>query len=490
MAAIDSLLRVMTLRGAEAMIISTGQVPTLRRGGQAEPMAMPPIDPLMVLGFIDELAVGPDRAVLDERGSLEVGCAVGGDHYAIGIERTTSGFRLLVRAAKAPPRPAPRPAPPPSTPTPAVAPPRPSVSAPPPPARAAADTAAVAAMIDAAAHRAASDLILTAGLPPWARVDGAMLELGFAAPTDDELHAWLTAVAGEGAARELAADGATDFALSHGELRLRGHAFHHERGTGVALRLLRTEVPTLAELGLPEELTSLIALRSGLVLVAGPTGAGKSTTLVALIGHLNRTAARHVVTLEDPIEFLHTPARALIHQREIGRHAASFAAGLRAALRENPDVIVVGELRDPETIAIALTAAETGHLVIGTVHAAGAGSAVERLTDAFAAHQQRQARTQLAAALRCVVTQHLLPTRTGGRAVAIERVPITPAVATLIRNDELHMLSTHIQTGRDLGMIPLERSLARLARTGVVELGVARAAAADHDYFDRALRAG
>ena len=252
--------------------------------------------------------------------------------------------------------------------------------------------------------------------------------------------------------------------------------------------MLRTDVPTMTSLGLPDDLTGLIGLRSGLVLIAGPTGSGKSTTLVALIAHLNRTRARHVVTLEDPIEYLHTPDRCLIHQREIGRHAASFATGLRAALREAPDVIVVGELRDPETISIALTAAETGHLVLGTVHAPGAGGAVDRLIDAYPAHQQDQARGQLAATLRCVVTQYLLPARSGGRAVAIERVPITTAIAALIRNDELQMLGTHVQTGRDAGMVPLERSLARLVRAGVVEPALARAVAIDHDYFERALK--
>jgi twitching motility protein PilT len=514
MAAIDSLLRVMSLRGAEAMIISTGQVPTLRRGGAAEPMAMPPIDPLMVRGFIDELAVGPARDALEERGSLEVTCAVGADHFAIAIERTTQGYRLLVRPTRAP-RPSPTSAPPataaPATTSPPAVPTaaRPSPPSPPPPAAApaapapvvaprapiedgpaAASTAAFDALIEHAGARQASDLLLTAGLAPRVRIDGELVELDERAPTDADLAAWVAAHGGAAATAELEGDGATDFAFTVGELRLRAHAFHHERGLALALRLLRTAVPTVTSLGLPEDLTSLISARAGLVLIAGPTGAGKSTTLVALVGHLNRTRARHVITLEDPIEFLHAPDRALIHQREIGRHATSFAAGLRAALRESPDVLVVGELRDPETIAIALTAAETGHLVLGTVHAAGAGGAIERLIDAYPAHQQRQARSQLAAVLRAVVTQHLVPTRSGGRAVAVERVPTTAAVAALIRNDELQMLATHVQTGRDAGMIPLERSLARLVRSGVVDLAVARAAAADLDYFDRAVRAG
>jgi twitching motility protein PilT len=269
---------------------------------------------------------------------------------------------------------------------------------------------------------------------------------------------------------------------------LRGHGFQHERGAGVALRLIRRDVPTLDRLGLPADLADLVKLRSGLVLVAGPTGSGKSTTLVALVAQLERTRAAHVVTLEDPIEYLHETERCLVHQREVGHHVASFADGLRAALREAPDVIVVGELRDRETIAVALSAAETGHLVLGTVHAPGAGVAVDRLIDAFPEHQQRQARTQLAAVLRTVVTQHLLPARRGGRVVALERVPVTPAVASLIRKNELHMLGTHIQTGREAGMIPLEKSLARLVRSQQVDAAVARAVAADLDFFDYSLR--
>jgi Tfp pilus assembly pilus retraction ATPase PilT len=301
MAAIDSLLRVMSLRGAEAMIISTGQVPTLRRGGAAEPMAMPPIDPLMVRGFIDELAVGPARDALEERGSLEVTCAVGADHFAIAIERTTQGYRLLVRPTRAP-RPSPTSAPPataaPATTSPPLPPAvptaaRPTPPSPPPPAApapvvaprapiedgpAAASTAAFDALIEHAGARQASDLLLTAGLAPRVRIDGELVELDERAPTDADLAAWVAAHGGAAATAELEGDGATDFAFTVGELRLRAHAFHHERGLALALRLLRTAVPTVTSLGLPEDLTSLISARAGLVLIAGPTGAGKSTT--------------------------------------------------------------------------------------------------------------------------------------------------------------------------------------------------------------------
>jgi twitching motility protein PilT len=496
MAAIDSLLRVMSLRGAEAMIISTGQVPTLRRGGHAEPMAMPPLDPVMVMAFVDELVPAPTRAALDDKGSADVQHAVGNDGYAIAIERTTTGFRLLVRQARpaitavpatpvgAPPR-APAATPPARVPDPVAA---PAATAAPVAARPAPNIAALVAAVSHAAARRASDLLLSSGLAPRVRIDGELIELDDAAADADALRALVAHLGGDAALATLDRDGAVDFGATIGAARVRGHGFHHERGVGVALRVLRTDVPTLSGLGLPEDLTALVTARSGLVLVAGPTGSGKSTTLVALVGYLNHSRARHVITLEDPIEFLHEPDRCLIHQREIGRHAPTFASGLRAALREAPDVIVVGELRDAETIAIALTAAETGHLVLGTVHAPGAGGAIDRLIDAYPAHQQDQARAQVAAALRCVLTQHLLPTRNGGRAVALERAPVTPAIAALIRKNELQMLQTHLQTGRDAGMVPLERNLARLARSGLVDTAVARAAAVDLDYFDRALR--
>ncbi|HVK74886.1 MAG TPA: PilT/PilU family type 4a pilus ATPase, partial [Kofleriaceae bacterium] len=351
----------------------------------------------------------------------------------------------------------------------------------------------IRALIAHAAARHASDLLLSESRPPRLRVDGEVVALDEPVSTADEMLGFLAAAGAAAASTRdiaaiLASHGSVDLGATVDEQRLRAHGFRHERGLGLALRLIRRDVPTARQLGLPDDLTDLVRLRSGLVLVAGPTGSGKSTTLVALIEHLNRTAAAHVVTLEDPIEYEYAPAGCLIHQREIGRHAPTFADGLRAALREAPDVIVVGELRDRDTIAVALSAAETGHLVLGTVHAPGAAVAIDRLIDAFPEHAQRQARSQLAAVLRVIVTQHLLPTRTGGRAPAIERVPVTTAVATLIRKNELQMLATHVQTGRDAGMIPLEKSLARLVKAGTIDARTARAAATDLDFLELSLR--
>jgi twitching motility protein PilT len=217
------------------------------------------------------------------------------------------------------------------------------------------------------------------------------------------------------------------------------------------------------------------------VLVTGPTGSGKSTTLASLIDLLDQRRAAHVITLEDPIEYRFAARRCIIHQRELGTHIPTFATGLRAALREAPDVILLGELRDRDTIAAALTAAETGHLVLATLHAPNAVGAIDRVIDAFTDAQQRQVRHQLAASLRTVVTQFLLPRRDGGRVPAIELVPVTPAVCNIIRKGDLHTLPTAIQSGRDAGMIPLERSLAKLLDTGTVAPKVVQRIAADHD---------
>jgi twitching motility protein PilT len=264
-------------------------------------------------------------------------------------------------------------------------------------------------------------------------------------------------------------------------VRVRVNAFDHMGGCAIAARLVRERVPSLADLALPAEVGNVVDQRDGLVLVCGPTGSGKSTTLASLIDLLDQRRAAHVITLEDPIEYRFAARRCMIHQRELGTHIPTFAAGLRAALREAPDVILLGELRDRDTIAAALTAAETGHLVLATLHAPNAVGAIDRVIDAFPDSAQRQVRHQLAACLRTVITQFLLPRRDGGRAPAIELVPVTPAVCNIIRKGDLHTLPTAIQSGRDAGMIPLERSLAKLLDAGTVAPKVVQRIAADHD---------
>ena len=313
------------------------------------------------------------------------------------------------------------------------------------------------------------------------RVDGRLEPLDV--PTDDhELAALVAAlVARANADAPGNPPGGADLSLEVDGTRARVNAFQHLGGSAIAARLIRDRVPGLAELALPGELGAVVDHRDGLVLVCGPTGSGKSPTLASLVDLIDQRRAAHVITLEDPIEFRFHARRGIIHQREIGTHAPSFAAGLRAALREAPDVILLGELRDRDTIAAALTAAETGHLVLATLHAPSAAGAIDRMIDAFPEGTQRQIRWQLAAVLRTVITQYLLPRQGGGRAPAIELVPATSAVCNIIRKGDLHTLPTAIQSGRDAGMVPLERSLARLLETGVVSAAAVKKIAADHD---------
>jgi twitching motility protein PilT len=328
----------------------------------------------------------------------------------------------------------------------------------------------------------ASDLLLSSGHGVRVRIGGELHAVDHSL-TEADVLSLLSAM--PAADEELAARGSCDFALdlrTQGGRRYRVNLFRQQHGVSAALRSLRDSAPTLRQLQLPESLADLARLPHGLVLVTGQSGAGKSTTLVALVEELNRTSSRHVITLEDPIEYEYAPRRALIHQREVGTHLESFAEGLRAALRESPDVILVGEMRDAETIAAALTAAETGHLVLSTLHAASAEMALDRIIDSFPEAQQRQVRVQLACVLRAVFTQFLLPCRTSPtRVPAYELLLVNSAVSAMIREDKCHQIPSQIQTGRDSGMIPLDRVLAQLLRDRRIEAAVARTIAREPD---------
>ena len=267
--------------------------------------------------------------------------------------------------------------------------------------------------------------------------------------------------------------------------------FTHLAGISAALRPLWENIPPLDELHLPDRLHALVAPPSGLVLVAGLAGSGKSTTMAVLVEHLNSTRARHIITLEDPIEFVFTRRRSVVHQREVGTHIDSFASGLRAALRESPDVILVGELRDRETIALALTAAETGHLVLATIHSASAMTAIDRIVDVFQENQQPQVRGQLANVLRTIVTQRLLPGREPGRRVpGLEILNVNHAVASHVREGKIHMIPGQMQMGGDEAMLPFDRCLVDLCRRGLLTPAVAVDAARDPDFVRGAVGAG
>jgi twitching motility protein PilT len=346
-------------------------------------------------------------------------------------------------------------------------------------------------VIREAVRSGASDVFLSSNKPPRTRVDGSIMSVDAAVTPGEQIAGLLPSEREKVLLQE---SGSVDFGVtwdlsgSHGTTgahRFRINIFRHASGLGAAIRPINARVPTLEELYLPKELYSLCDYPSGLVLFTGASGSGKSTTLASLVEHINQTRARHIITIEDPIEFQHESRRSLIHQREVGTHVESFSTGLRAALRENPDVILVGEMRDPSTISAALTASETGHLVFSTLHTANAASAVSRIIDGFPGHQQTHVRLQVAGALRAVVAQRLIASDvTRGSLPALEKLVVTYAVSNQIREGREHQLQSAIQTGGDDGMFSLERSLASLVRSDHIR----RSTAMKHAQDPHALR--
>lgn len=318
----------------------------------------------------------------------------------------------------------------------------------------------------------ASDLHLTVGLPPVYRVDGQLVKHGHAAITAEKMEEMIGAIMPSHKAEQYEQQGETDFNYAlEGICRFRVNVFRQQDAGALAVRLISNQIPTLESLGLPAELLELAGKPYGLVLATGPTGSGKSSTLAAMIHYINTTMSKHIITLEDPIEFLHEPIKSIINQREIGVDTASFASGLRASLRQDPDIILVGELRDLETISTAITAAETGHLVFGTLHTASASTSIDRIIDVFPPHQQGQIRLQLAHVLQGIISQRLFPRKKKrGRVAATELLLAAPAVANLIRTEKVHQLPTVMQTSKASGMHTLETSIQELIASGQVAL--------------------
>lgn len=347
-------------------------------------------------------------------------------------------------------------------------------------------------------RRGASDLLLVAGAPPVLRLAGRLVNTTAAVLTGGEIESLMASFLTLRIRERLQESGAADFSLRlnprSGDDDLRAWRFrvnvHRQRGTlAVAFRALPTGIPTLEKLNLPPSLAELVKPSRGLVLICGPTGSGKTSTLAALVGHINATEAKHVVTIEDPIEYDHGNVSSLIEQIEVGRDAPSFAAALRASLRQDPDVILVGEMRDLETASIALTAAETGHLILSTLHTSDAPTAIHRIVDVFPPQQQQQIRQQLALSLNAIVCQTLVPLSDGsGRTVAVEVLLANHAVRNHIRLDKLQNLASELTLGRRQGMISLEDSLARLVRQGRITLEDARARSGRLDELESLLR--
>ncbi len=320
-------------------------------------------------------------------------------------------------------------------------------------------------------ERGASDLHLAAGSRPMMRLHGELTPINAQPLSRDAVHRMIYEILNDEQRRIFEESRDLDFAIDLGEVaRFRVNVFNQRNGEGAAFRVIPTQVRTCQELGLPEIVQTLALRENGLVLITGPTGSGKSTTLAAMIDLVNSTQKKHIITLEDPIEFVHKSKNSLVNQREVGPHTKSFAAALRAALREDPDVILVGEMRDLETISLALTAAETGHLVFATVHTKSAPKTIDRVIDAFPPGQQQQIRVQLAEALQGIVSQLLLPTKDKkSRVVALEIMVATVAIRNLIRESKTHQMPSAIQTGTALGMQSLEQALKSLVMQGRVD---------------------
>ncbi len=325
-------------------------------------------------------------------------------------------------------------------------------------------------LVSEATQKGASDLHLSAGGPPRLRVDGDLVATDH--PTLDAAGVWeiIGSILTDAQRQQFEAEHELDFSWAAPEIgRFRVNVFMQGRGPGAVLRTIPTKIPSLESLSMPPILTELCNRERGLVLVTGPTGSGKSTTLAAMVDLVNETWDGHILTIEDPVEFVHNSKRCLVNQREVGAHTGSFSAALRSALREDPDVILVGEMRDLETIALALTAAETGHLVFGTLHTSSAAKTIDRIIDVFPAGQQSQIRTMLAESLEAVVAQRLLKRKGGGRVAACEVLVGNVAVRNLIREGKLHQIPSAMQTGQAAGMITFDMALAELAKKGLIE---------------------
>ena len=484
MAVIDTFLKLLIAQRAEKLVLIPDEIPTVVKGDESIELPMPavPVDLVKRLSVevVGEPVTGP---------SLEGRyCTADGEEFTYAVRSNESDCRIELQTVETgvhhdsegespdlpkvskqdPPPPIPLQ---PSRGDPLPPPEGPSLS--PTLGLAASEhrpSSGILLALEQALQADASDIFLSSGKPPQLRRVGIIASLESAPTTDDQI---LQLIPREDYTRKLEQSGSVDFGirwkLSEGSRRFRINVFRHSRGLAAAIRPIRNRIPSFTELNLPRDLQALGAYASGLVLVTGASGSGKSTTLAAVVDHINRTAARHIITIEDPIEFEHEDDKSLIHQREVGESVESFSSGLRDALRENPDVILLGEMRDLATISAALTAAETGHLVLSTLHTGSATSAMNRIVDVFPGHQQPHIRTQLASSLRAVVSQRLVPSiRHNERLPALEKLIVTPAVANTIREGKEHHMQSAMQTGAEEGMVTLERSLATLECRGQI----------------------
>lgn len=353
-----------------------------------------------------------------------------------------------------------------------------------------AKTPKIETLLEECVRRNASDLHIQYGLPPILRVDGALTPIaGFSALREDTIKELIFATLDDEQRKILLKDKEFDYSFAFGDVaRFRVNAFHERGKLAAAFRLIPNAIKNINDLGMPAIVETFAEFPRGLVLVTGPTGSGKSTTLAALINKINNEKSTHIITIEDPIEFTHRSIRSVIAQREVHYDTFSFSAALRSVLREDPDVVLIGEMRDLETIQAAITIAETGHLVFATLHTNSAAQSVDRMIDVFPAHQQPQVRSQLSNILMAICAQRLVPAIGGGRVVAAEIMVANSAVRALIREGKTHQIDNAIQTGADQGMQTMDRTLAKLVQTGVITYENAREYAVDINELNRIVK--
>ncbi len=346
-------------------------------------------------------------------------------------------------------------------------------------------------LLEEVVKKKASDLHLQVGLSPYLRIDGELVPVsgGIDPLTEETVESLVFAILDEDQKQILLKDKEFDFSFAFGDLgRFRVNAFHERGNLAAALRLIPNELLSIEQLGLPKVVSKFSQYPRGLVLVTGPTGSGKSTTLAALLHKINQERSEHIVTIEDPIEFTHKSIKSVVVQREVHYDTYSFSAALRSSLRQDPDVVLIGEMRDLETIASAITIAETGHLVFATLHTNSAAQSIDRMIDVFPPHQQGQIRTQLSNILMAICSQRLVPSIGGGRVAASEILVATPAVRNIIREGKTHQLEAVIQTGGEHGMQSMDKTLVELIHSGTITYDDARMVAVDIDELDRLMR--
>lgn len=471
---IDRLLSLLVQSRAAAVELLDGEPAAFVTGADRRPATRQPLAAAQILAFVREIAPPAVAAQLGALQPAEFAYAGPDGHFAVRVSRFGDRWGAALTPAPSAAGGVPQPAP-------AAA-----VAAVPPDAT---PLAHAERLLRTLVERRGSDLHLRVGEPPVIRASGELVRLDDAPLAESALEALLVALMPERNRAEYGECGDTDFAYEiAGVARFRANALRDRRGPAGVFRVIPATVVSVEEMGLSPEVQQLCALTKGLVLVTGPTGSGKSTTLCAMVDLVNRSRADHILTIEDPIEFVHPSKRCLVTQRQVGVHTGSFKSALRAALREDPDVILVGELRDLETVAIAIETAETGHLVFGTLHTTTAAGTVDRIIDQFPADRQAQIRTMLSESLKGVISQTLCKKVGGGRVAAREVLLATPAVSNLVREGKTFQIPSIMQTSKKLGMVTLNDALLEHVDAGRVEPREAWTKAVDKSALVQALR--